>query len=586
MTFKYVGVSKLVMRRFLLILLLLFTSIVLRFDPIEINSDDYHVFNYVRDMVEKPSYFSMTGGGYRVLHRLIYLPVFWLYDFNAANLGFPALVVTWIFDLLLVCMSYVLFKKIFNWRVATIVVFLMSISHLSIKFSWIWGGTHQNIATFFLLLCVYFLIKSGSAKDYFFASLFGFLAIMTRESVSVIVFGIFVASLFLNGRYKSVKNYFIAFWPFVFFGSLILLNVYFLGGILRSDAARLVHFSLGNFVNLYDYFIYFVKTLLIVPIGVCLFLVCLQYKTYFSLVKQLAFDKTVLLVWFVCGVIVLLATVNSSLSYSIPILPILFVFIAKILDDVLFSKSEVSFDLFQKCMLFNLLFWFVVFNASNLNGIFGFDYKVITFLFNAFFYFIFAWSVFASKFGLKNSGLSSVFKLLVSIVFVSFTLTSFFQLGLTYSFFVFQHNYTDAMRDAVVFIAKNAPENSFVVRNPVTPLAGPLTGIDLVWFEAFKRTDLKILDVDRITIPSNLNGSVFYVGTPVSSIDTDIITPLVYANKQKFKPVVRFGSQFQKYPSLRIPNSFSKIWSQFKSSALLFRLEPLQAYQVFVFEEK
>lgn len=574
------------MRRFLLILLLLFTTVVLQFDPIQLNSDDYHVFNYVRSMVEQPSYFSLTGGGYRVIHRLIYLPVFWFYDFNAATVGFPALVVSWIFDLLLLGMSYILFKKIFNWRVATIVVFLLAVSNLNIRFSWVWGATHQNIATFFLLVCVYFLTKSVSSKDYFLASLFGFFAMMTRESVSVIVFGIFVASLFYNKRYLLLRNYIISFWPLLGFGILVLLNIYFLGGILRPDAARLVSFSTRNFLNLYDYFAYFFKTLLIVPILICLFLIILQHKQCRIAVKELAFDKVVLFVWFICGVLMLLVTVNSSLAYAIPFLPVIFAFVAKVLDDYLFSKSELSFVLFQKCMLFNLFFWFVVFNSHIFNTILGFDYGVITVLCNLFFYFLLVWGIVAPLHFLKNSVLSSQFKLFVSVVFVVFTLSSFAQLGLTYSFFVFQHNYTDALRDSVIFIAKNAPQDSVVVRNPITPLAGPLTGIDPVWFDSFRRNDLKILDFDESFAISNSTSAVFYVGTPTSSIDTDVITPFVYVNKNLFKPVARFGSNLQKYPSLRIPGQFNKAVSQFLETKLLFRLEPLQGYTVLIFEKK
>lgn len=571
---------------FVILFILVFALIIIRPDPIQINADDYHVFNYVRDIVEKPSYFSWTGGGYRIIHRLIYLPIFWFYDFDAAKVAFPALLVTSIFDLALIIAAYFMFKRLFNWRVAVITVFLLMASHIMVRATWIWGGTHQIIATFFLLLSLNYLTKNSCIKNLFLSSIFAFLAIFTRESFSVIVGGIFIIAMFFNKRYLFLKNYLVLFWPFVLFGGMVVSNLYVLGGILRADAARHVNPSLNNVINLAVYGNYFFTSFLIILFGIVLFISIMRYRNYLNSISGISYDKAVLFAWLFSGIAVLLATTNTSISYIVPILPVIFVFVAKIIDDFLFSDYENFFSLFQKCLFCNLLFWWFIFSATIINDVSGLSYYKITNIANVCFYALILYAFLAPIIFAKKQFSYLRFKVFVGVVvFVAFSLTSFVQLGLTYSYFTFWHNYTDALNEATAFIAKYAAYESVIVTNPITPLAGPITGMDSYWFEAFRRTDLQVVSIDKF-ISLNFTGNYIYVGTPTSRIDTDLITPFVYSRESEFKLVAKFGSELQKYPSLRIPNKFGKAVSQFLETKLLFKLEPLQGYVVLLFEKK
>jgi len=558
----------------------IFAIILLSVDPIEINSDDFWVFNIVKDMVQNPSYFSLSGSGYRLMHKLIYLPVFLIYDFDVSNLAFPAFLITFLFDFLLLVFSYKLFKRVFNWRVATIGVFLLSISHAIIRNTWYWSSTHLNIATAFFVICLYFISSSDSKKSYLLSSVFCFLAIFTRETFVIVLFFIYLATLFFNRRYSGVKNYFIAFWPFILYLIYIFLNFKFIGTIVNPQFSGFINPSINNVVNFWDYFVYLFKTFLFLPIGFSVLLLFLQRKRYFTALKNFKFEHVLLFVWLVSGLIILLLTTNTDHRYLIPILPVTFAFIAKILDSYLFENNKSLFLVFEKVLLFNILFWMIIFSSSKIAQFTLLSYSSVSVILNVLFYALVLYAISSPFFSInKNSKL--ILKILASIIFVCFTMTSFVQLGMTYYFFVFQHNYTDSLNEAVAFIAKTTPKESYVIGNP----SNPLTGFDKHWFEAFGRTDLQIMHVDT-AVPLNHTDKAFYVGTPTSSMDTDIITPFVYANKRNFKIVAKFGSELQKYPSLRIPNSLNKAVSQFLSTKLLFRLEPLQGYTVFIFEKR
>ncbi|MBI4142175.1 hypothetical protein HY484_04575 [Candidatus Woesearchaeota archaeon] len=359
------------------------------------------------------------------------------------------------------------------------------------------------------------------------------------------------------------------------YAGYIFLNKYFLGTITHPHVAGFVQLSFSNLFNLLVYSGYLVKTLIVLPVCLAFLILVFNYKHYFQ--KQVSYSCIMLFLWFLSGIIVLLVSSNTDHRYIIPVLPVLFVFVAKIIDDVVFSHNELFFEIARKIMLFQLIFWVLVFSSKLLQDYLVISYVSLTFLFNLLLYglfvFAFVYPFYLSKAFSRQSLLCSIFLLFV-------VATSFVQLGMAYYFYVWHYDNSVVINETLSYLAKFVPPNSVVVTNPANPVT--MTGISMEWLRAFRRPDIVVSG----DITTNLTGNVFYLGTPASFVDNDIVTPFAMANKDKIKLVAQFGSKLQRQPVVKIPASFSRFIEKFKSTKMLFSLEKNKGYVVLVFKKK
>jgi|GEM_PF-5790563 len=572
-------------KKFLAAFIAIYFLIFLITDAIPINTDEYEIFLVVKDMVKNPSYFSLSGNGHRVLHKLIYLSVFWLNDFNPEKVYYPALLITLFFNLLLFVFMYKLLIKLFNYRIALISIFLLATTHTFVRNTWFWTSTNLNLSITFAIIALLFLTKNNSAKNYFMASMFFLLSALSRESMIIPLGLIALASLLYEQRYKKIKYYAISLWPFALYAVFLAFNKIKLGAILRPYNAGFLNPSLKNLANLIFYTDYLIKTLLILPIIFAIFFAIFYRKKYFEKAKKISIGHLSLFLWIVGGIIVLIIPTNTDHRYLIGILPPIFILVAKIIDDSLFTKNEQIFDKFMKLLLGNVFLWLFIFSAAIIHQT-GTDYSTITFIANLIFYALIVHSIiipikFFKENLFKNGGKTFAFCLL----FLSFTLLSFTQLGMSYYFYSFQHDITKNVNNAVWFIAKNAPNKSTVIVNPWDQM----TSFDTNWLLSANREDINIIYIEnknQINLQANLTNTTFFVGTPTTRTSIDLITPFIYQHKQNFTLAKQFGDKMQKYPLIRIPNDANKMIQNILTTSILFKIEPMKEYLVLIFEQK
>lgn len=575
-------------KKFLAAFIGIYLLIFLINDSIPINTDEYEIFLVVKDMVKNPSYFSLSGNGHRVLHKTIYLFAFWLNDFNPEKVHYPALLITLFFNLLLFVFMYKLLCKLFNHRVALMSIFLLATTHTFARNTWFWTSTNLNLSITFAIIALLFLTNNNSTKNYFIASIFFLLSALSRESMIIPLGLIACASLIYENRYKKIKYYLISMWPFAAYAVFLAINKIKLGAILRPYNAGFLNPSIKNLTNLIFYTDYLIKTLIILPIIIAIFFAAINRKKYFEKAKKISQGHLLLLCWIAGGIIVLVIPTNTDHRYLIGILPPIYALVAKIIDDALFAKNEQIFDKFAKLLLGNVFLWLFIFSAAIIHQT-GTDYNTITLIANLIFYALIAYSIilpinFFKENLFKNFKNTFAFCLL----FLSFTLLSFAQLGMSYYFYSFQHDVTTNVNNAVWFIAKNAPNNSTIIANPWDQM----TSFDINWLASSNRADINVIYLEnknQLNFQSNLTNTTvttFFVGTPTTRTSIDLITPFVYQNKQNFTPVKQFGDKMQKYPLIRLPNNANKIIQNIFTNAILFKIEPMPAYRVLIFEQK
>ncbi|MBI4140559.1 hypothetical protein HY485_01845 [Candidatus Woesearchaeota archaeon] len=554
------------------VLFLLYALVVFRPEPIPINTDDFLVLNIMRDMVEAPSYFALSGGGHRIVHRLVYLPFFWFYDFDVNELSFVTMLVTVFFSLLFLFFTYVFFSNIFNSRVALLTVFFLMVSHAIVRVNWYWSSTHIIIGLLFFTIAILFLTKQASFANYIFFSFFSMLSMFTRETFVVMVFPIAVFSLFLEQRYLRLRNYCVAFFPFLLYAVYVFLNKYFIGTIIHPNVAGMVQPSFSNLSNLFVYFDYLLATMIVLPVGLAVLLFLLNRKNY--VIAKLSSAHIIILLWFLSGVLVLLISSNTDHRYIISVLPVIFALTAKIIDDVVFSLNEHLFVVAEKIMFFQLVFWVLVFSSKLVQDYAGISYALWGVLLNLLLYCLILFGLFypwhISRSFSRHSLLCSLFLLFLSV-------TSFVQLGMVYYFYVWHYDNSVVINETLTYLAKVAPADSVVVTNPANPVT--MTGISSEWLRAFRRPDIVVSG----DVSLNFTSPVFYLGTPTSFVDNDVITPFARANKDKLKLVAQFGSKLQRHPVIKIPSTFSRFVDKFISTGMLFTLEQNRGYVVLVF---
>ncbi|MBI4148385.1 hypothetical protein HY490_03785, partial [Candidatus Woesearchaeota archaeon] len=266
---------------FVLIFLLFF-----RPDPIPINGDDFWVFNIVRDMVENPSYYSLSGSGYRLVHKLIYFPFFWLFDFDVQRLSVVTVFITALFSTGVAYMTYKFFAKLWGETTGLVSAFLVGTSNAMYYTTWYWSSTHLIIGTTFFMSGMYSLYFVQ--RKFLWWSVFAGLAMFSRETFAIPVALITTYIVWQDsGRSK--------WWtlaPVAVFAAYLVLNKIFLGAFINPTFAGHVQFDIDNLAINDTYSRHLSQTLLL-PL-LFFFLVFLAVNT---VKKGLTISHPVLILW-------------------------------------------------------------------------------------------------------------------------------------------------------------------------------------------------------------------------------------------------------------------------------------------------
>ena len=538
------------MQKYLVVFFVLLFFLFFRPDPIPINSDDFWVFNIVRDIVENPSYYSLSGSGYRIMHKLIYLPFFWAEEFDVDKLAVIATFITALFSTGLAFLTYKFFSRLWGEMTGIIAAFLIGTSNAMYYTTWYWSSTHLIIGTFFFLAAVH--AHYFSKKKFFGWSILAGLAMFTRETFAIPVV---LITAYMLLHYKEKKKYYVLL-PLILFSAYTILNKIFLGAFINPTFAGKVQFGIENLTSS-TYANHLSQTFLLPLFGFLLLL--FLYNTF---KKGIIISHPILILWLIGHVVTLLMTANADKRYLIPILPLIFAFGAYQTKELLAGFEKKT----ETLTIIVLVIWHAVFLSRQ--ALFIFSPATWTFLLH---FLIYVTLLFALLLLLKPS----LKTMLASIFFVLMIASSIIQLSMTYSFFVYQYDWTTTPNAAVAWLAKNSPQNSMVVTNKPNSITTP----DVYWFTAFGRADITS---KHIIEAENITTNAYLWSTPDSKMEKDETG--AKAKELGLKTVKTFGKEKKKYPLLKISSSAEKRWQQLFTTGKLFSVEESQGYAVSIYQ--
>ena len=530
---------------------MLFFFLLFPRDPIPLNSDDFWVFNIVHDMVSKPDYYALSGSGYRLVHKIIYLPFFALFQFSVQKLTLPTTFISAVFSMLLILLTYASCTKLYGKTSGLLSAFLMGTSHAVYYTTWYWSGNHLVIGTVFLMTAIY--------AYYFFEnkwlwwSVFGGLAMFTRETFAL---PLLLMTCYILVRDTARKKY-ITVIPFMLFGLYLFLNKIFLGAFINPTFSGFVSFSLKNLFHK-TYLLHVLQTGLL---PFLLFCIISGISMFFLHHKKVCVDHPLLFLWLLGHLTTLVMTANADKRYLVPILPILFMYATKHVHRFLDERYVKNLFI---VLLSTTLFWNLVFFSRV--ALHVFSPETWTFLLHVFLYGLIVFVVAQFRVSLRNC-LSLVFMLLLLF-------TAVVQLTMTYAFFVYQYDHTSIPNAAVAYLAKNAPQDSRIVTNGPNSITRP----DVYWFTAFGRPDITTVSLGE-EVPFSENKTVYYWTTPTSKLEEDMTGAFVQQHPE-YRRVAHVGGEAKKYPLLKISASSEKRWQQFWNTGTLFTITPSQGYTV------
>ncbi len=532
------------------LLWLLLFFLLFPLDPIPLNSDDFWVFNIVHDMVSNPTYYSLSGSGYRLMHKLIYLPVFAFFQFSVQKLAVVTTLLSALFSMALIILMYSFCTRIYGKTSGLLSAFLLGTAHAVYYTTWYWSGNHLIIGTVFLIAALY--------AYYFFEnkwlwwSVFAGLSMFTRETFALPI-------ILMTGYIITVnteRKRFLTMIPFLLFGLYLLLNKLFLGAFINPTFAGIVSFSLKNLFHK-TYLLHLLQTGLLF-----LFLFCCALGTIIFLKQRKPFhiQHPLLLLWLLGHILTLLLTANADKRYLVPILPLLFMYTTKHAQSFLDERYTKNLFVFISALA---VFWNLVFFSRTALTVFS--PETWTLLLHLFLYGLFFFAIAKFRFSLKNS---------TSLIFIVLLLcTSIIQLTITYSFFVYQYDHTTVPNAALTYLAQHAPPASIIVTNKANSITTP----DEYWFTAFGRPDLKKVEINEQFVSDNK--TVLFWTTPTSKLEQDLTGAFVQKHPE-YTRIAHFGGETKKYPLLKISASSEKRWKQFFNTGTIFTISPSQGYTV------
>lgn len=532
---------------FLLLFFLFF-----RPDPIPINSDDFWVFNIVHDMVENPSYYSLSGSGYRIVHKLVYLPFFALRGFQVDKLAVIATFITALFSTGMAFLTYKFFSRLWGDTTGIIAAFLIGTSNSMYYTTWYWSSTHLIIGTFFFLAAVYSYYFS--TRKILLWSIFAGLAMFTRESFAIPVA---LISAYIFVRHKEREKYWIIV-PLLLFGTYIVLNKIFLGAFINPTFAGKVQFGIENLAREGTYARHVSQTLLL-P----LLVLCIIFFVINTLKKGLTISHPILILWFSGHVITLLMTANADKRYLIPFMPLVFAFSASQANGILTGYEKKTHVL----LIGALLLWHAVFFSRQ--ALYLLSPPAWTFVLHLALY-----STLLYSFTLLLQ--PSVKSAAATVFLVVLLAAALIQLSMTYSFFVYQYDWTTTPNEAVAYLAKTVHPDTIILENKRNSITTP----DKDWFVAYGRLDITPVYIAEAT---SINNTIFW-STPESKMETDETG--AKAQELKLEPFKTFGKKEKKYPLLKISSSSEKRWRQFLETGTLFKIEKSPAYKVQLYNDR
>ncbi len=539
------------MNKYAIIFFLLLFFLFFRPDPIPINSDDFWVFNIVRDIVENPSYYSLSGSGYRIVHKLTYLPFFWLAGFDVDNLAVITTFITALFSTGLAFLTYKFFSRIYCETAGILAAFLLGTSNAMYYTTWYWSSTHLIIGTFFLLSAIY--AYYFAQRKFLWWSMFAGLAMFTRESFAIPVVLITAYLIWHNRSHLNRRpDIYFTIIPLSLFATYLLLNKIFLGAFINPAFAGKVQFGLENLAMNDTYWRHVSQTLLL-PLLV--FFCILFLYNFFH--KGITISNPVLLLWFSGHVITLLMTANADKRYLIPFMPLVFAFGANQANEF-FAGVEKNF---RVLLIAVLVLWHAVFLSRQM--LFVFSPAVWTFVLHV--------GLYGSLVYLLHLLVKPSIKTITTSIFLVLLLaTSLVQLSMSYSFYIYQYDWTTTPNAAVAELAKTAQQNAVILTNNPNSITTP----DVHWFTAYGRPDI----TSKYIAQANISEGTYLWSTPESKMETDETGKK--AEELGLKAVKAFGGGKKKYPLLKISSSAEKRWQQFFSTGRLFSVEESQGYVV------
>ncbi|MBI4148626.1 hypothetical protein HY490_05020, partial [Candidatus Woesearchaeota archaeon] len=276
--------------------------------------------------------------------------------------------------------------------------------------------------------------------------------------------------------------------------------------------------------------------------------------------KGLTISHPVLILWAVGHVVTLLMTANADKRYLIPLLPLVFAFGTRQTAPYLEEKRA------RTILIWVMIIWHAVFLSRQ--ALSAFSPEVWTFILHIAIYGLIVYVL--------SGVLRRTLKAITGTLFLLLILSSaIIQLSMTYSFFVYQYDWTTTPNDAVEYLAKHASANATVLTNKRNSLTTP----DEHWFTAFRRPDLK---TEYNAEAGNKTGILW--STPTSKLETDETGAL--AKILELTPIATFGERHKKYPLMKISSSTEKRWQQFFDTGTLFMIEESTAYKVILYKEE
>ena len=183
----------------------------------------YSLLNFGKDSAgySFPTYFVSWGSGMNVLESYLAIPFMWLLGCSEAVFRLPQLIIS----IVSMPVLYLLFKRLFEQKVALIGLGLLAISPWHIMLSrW---GLESNLAPAFLLFGFYFLVRGISQNGYFLLSALFYGVSLYSYSITWLVVPITLIGFGIYLLYSKVK---IKVWSVVL--ACLILAVFALPHIL------------------------------------------------------------------------------------------------------------------------------------------------------------------------------------------------------------------------------------------------------------------------------------------------------------------------------------------------------------------